>query len=127
MSRAGPAALALAAALDAARLRDGYPAFIGRLQLYCNNGACTVREVNVEVKEYDGPTPARLTCPACRRPLTLHGVQTLNEIIEEGDRDARLSVREQLQLARREAAGDISGFRILSFDESLPRAEECLD
>lgn len=73
------------AALGAARERDGRVAFIGYLELYCENPRCSVREVTVRVKEFTGPTPARLRCPACSRQL---------------ERDARSSVNAQLYIER---------------------------
>jgi hypothetical protein len=65
--------------LAAARGRGALAPFIGRLELYCATPACSVREVVVRVKELSGPTPARLTCPACRHPLKLHWVHTREE------------------------------------------------
>jgi hypothetical protein len=87
---------ALAGALDAARDRSSLGVFIGEVELDCSTPECPVREVALVLKELDGPaTPARLQCPACRRPLTLHHVVTLEEQRTAFERAARLSVNSQ--------------------------------
>jgi hypothetical protein len=86
----------IAAALDAARTRDGHPSFIGYVELACEGPRCAVRDVRVFFKEYDEPLPPRLCCPACRRPLHLRGVMTVDEYEADVERDARMSVNEQL-------------------------------
>jgi hypothetical protein len=117
--------------IGAARSRNPLPEFIGYLELYCRNTDCPARDVTVKVKEHfgDRPTPPRLVCPACRRPLTMHGVATLNEYEEARRREARINVRVQLYEARELRAGRAGGEGVLiplelCLDDALPRAEE---
>lgn len=114
----------IARRLTEARARDGLAAFVGYVDLYCDNPRCVMREIHGHVKEYDSLTPARLLCPACRRQLKPHGVLTLAEQDAKDDSDARISVREQLQQARDRAAGLDGEIITLTLDDSLPRAEE---
>jgi uncharacterized protein YbaR (Trm112 family) len=86
----------IATALTEARARSSSPVFYGDLELYCDGDGCSAREVVVHVKELDGPTPVRLRCPACRRPLKLHQVQTREERIGDDEAAARVSVNVQL-------------------------------
>jgi hypothetical protein len=85
----------IAAALDAARARDGGGHFVGFLELYCENPDCAAREVEIHFKELDGPLPPRLCCPACRRQLKLHHALTLDEHVAAHEADARASVNAQ--------------------------------
>jgi hypothetical protein len=97
----------IAEALTAARERDGRVAFVGYIEVYCENPRCAVREAEIRVKELDDTTPAALRCPACRRQLKLHHVRTLDEQIREDERDARSSVNAQLYVEReRRRLGD---------------------
>jgi hypothetical protein len=86
----------IAAALSAARARDGRAYFVGHIECYCENPDCPAREVEIFFKELDEPLPSRLGCPACRRQLKLHHVQTLDEQEQADEADARRSVNAQL-------------------------------
>ena len=118
MSRFAQREGAIAAALRAARTRSQLGAFIGHAELYCENGDCVAREVDIRFKEHDDQLPSRLICPACQAPLTLHGVQTLEERDEAEEAAARRSVNEQLW---RRAHPDAFGVPIgVSLDDTLP-------
>ena len=83
-------------ALEQARQRSMIPGFIGEAELYCPSPECSIREVTIVIKEHDGPiTPAGLSCPACRRPLKVHHVLTLEEQRDAFERAARISVNAQ--------------------------------
>lgn len=115
----------LSQALEAARTRDAENGpFLGTLKLYCRATWCVVRDVMVLVKEYDARTPDALRCPACRALLAVHGIETRPERAARADRDARLSVRGQLEQARARAAGLAGDAVSLTLDDSLPHAEE---
>jgi len=86
----------IATALTEARARTSSPIFYGYLELYCDRAGCSAREVVVHVKELDRPTPPRLRCPACLRPLKLHDVQTREERINDDEAASRVSVNVQL-------------------------------
>ena len=69
-------------ALEAARGRErrsGQRDLIGRVDGYCENADCAVREVKVHLKEYDGPIGLPLKCPSCGKVLNCHAVRTLAE------------------------------------------------
>jgi hypothetical protein len=101
-----------------ARRRDPYPrAFVGVIEGYCEGPRCAVRQVVVHVKEYDGPTPPGLTCPACRRQLKLHQVLTLAEHERAAEWEARCSVNVQ-RYAERSGSGFVP-LRVY-LDDSLP-------
>jgi len=105
-------------ALEQARQRSTLPIFIGEAELYCRNAGCSVREVVLTIKEHDGPTtPAALVCPACRHPLTIHQVLSLEEQRAASERSARISVNEQLYRLR--TGSDTIPIEVL-FDDSLP-------
>jgi hypothetical protein len=70
--------------------------FFGVITGYCNNGECPAREGEIHVKELVRPITAELRCPACRRPLALHSVQTREERHVADETAARLSVIDQL-------------------------------
>lgn len=117
----------IARQLAEARARDGLAAFVGYLTLYCDNPRCAMREIHAAVKEYDGPTPARLLCPACRRQLKPHAISTREEQTRLDERDARLSVRAQLYEAREILAGRAIAGSVavpLILNDALPRPEE---
>jgi hypothetical protein len=108
----------IATALNEARARISSPIFYGYLELYCDGEGCSAREVVVHVKEHDGPTPARLLCPACSRPLKLHQVQTREERIDDDETAARVSVN--VQLWKRERPGAEAAEFGLLLDDRLP-------
>jgi len=83
-------------ALSAARARSPLDVLIGHVEAYCHHADCAVRVVSLEVKEHDDPLPPRLRCPACRRLLKLHSVQTREERMDADEADARRSVNAQL-------------------------------
>lgn len=115
----------IARRLADARTRDGLAVFVGHFTLYCDNPRCAMREIHAQVKEHDGPTPARLVCPACQRQLKPHAIHTGQEHVAERERAARLSVRAQLEQARARADGVDDGLvTLLTTDDSLPRLEE---
>jgi len=88
-------AVRIAEALAAARDRNQLPNFLGEAECYCTNPNCPIREVVLTIKEIDGETPSRLSCPACRRQLKAHHVLTLEEKRRDGERWARCSVNVQ--------------------------------
>jgi hypothetical protein len=84
-------------ALQRARVRHGTDLpFLGEIEVYCQHADCPIRTVTLYTKERDSPTPAALHCPACKKPLKLHHVHTLDEVERECARDARWSVASQM-------------------------------
>jgi hypothetical protein len=83
----------IATALTGARARTSSPILYWYLELYCDYAGCSAREVVMHVKELDGPTPPRLRCPACWRPLKLHDVQTREERIDGDEAAARVNAQ----------------------------------
>ncbi len=103
-TRAAERAERIATALEAARLREcTRPRLIGEAELYCETSTCPAREVVVHFKELDGLLTPRLRCPACRQPLKLHHVQTLDEAERERNRCARRRVNVQRYIAAERA------------------------
>jgi len=84
------------AALDAARRRTGVGILFGSVTLYCNTSDSPAREVEIHVKELVRLLTAELYCPACRRLLTLHLVETREERHVADEPAARLNVIDQL-------------------------------
>ena len=111
----------LAAKLGAARQRSAPWAFVGELEMYCQNSRCPARTVTLFVKEHDSKTPDTLTCPACQRPLKVHHVETIGEVHRNAELDARQSVLVQMY-DRDHATPD--GFSLtpahVFFDDRLP-------
>jgi len=117
---------AFADALEAARQRFGRrDGFIGVIEAYCESPACSVRVVEINIKEYDGPTPSGFQCPACYRALKLHHVQTLAEHERSFERSARRSVNLQLYVQReRQRTGEaVIQIPLNMFDDALPQAK----
>jgi hypothetical protein len=86
----------------------------------CDNSDCAAREVRIHFKEYDGPLPANLSCPACRHQLKLHHVQTLDERERVFEQHARRSVNAQLW---RRAHPDSLSMPLSAFgDDRLPES-----
>jgi hypothetical protein len=107
-----------AAALAAARQRDGSRGFIGVIEGYCVRDDCATRTVTLHVKEYDHALPSRFSCPACRCLLKFHHVRTLVEYDRDCAAEARASVNAQRW---RRAHPDALGVPIGVFlDERLP-------
>jgi hypothetical protein len=105
-------------AFAAARTRSELRDFIGEAELYCAGSDCSVRYVTITVKEFYTPTPARLTCPACRAPLKLHHVRSLEEAEAVREREARVSVN--CQIYRRDHPGEIAMPLSVFLNEALP-------
>src|SRR3989442_1270163 len=120
VARVAARANVIAAALSAARRRSELYHFIGYVTGYCDNGDCSVREVDIRLKEADGETMASAgwRCPACGAPLNLHGVESLDERTEADELDARRSVAAQLY-ARRHPGEAIPIGIILDLDDKL--------
>jgi hypothetical protein len=120
----------VAALFAAARARAPHAVFIGEAELYCRNADCPIRYVTITTKEYDGPTPVDLRCPACRRPLACHHVRTLAESEAVKERRARGRVNAQRYVeAERRRLGDPHALVLIPLsaflDESLPGEREC--
>ncbi len=69
------------------------------VELYCENPACSAREIQVRIKDHDDllkhKTPA-LTCPFCQRPVKVHWAMPRREWTDEQDRQARMNVNMQM-------------------------------
>lgn len=115
LTRAEPIATVLAEA----RARDGTECFVGEIECYCKDSDCAIREVTLVLKELHGPTtPARLRCPACRRPLKMHHALTRDEARRAFERAARVSVN--VQRYRRQAGEDAAIPLGALLDDALP-------
>jgi hypothetical protein len=110
----------IADALAAARQRSQLGAFIGYLELYCDDQGCNVREVDVKLKEYEDETPSRFLCPSCRAPLKLHAVLTLDERRRADEAEARANVNARLYRRRNPGAMGVPLSALL--DDRLPEA-----
>jgi len=108
----------IAKALAEARARSSSPVFVGYLELYCDGEGCSVREVVAHVAEHYRPTSPHLHCPACRRPLKLHQVQTREERMDDDEAAARVNVN--VQRWRRAHPGEEAVPLGLLLDDRLP-------
>jgi hypothetical protein len=81
-----------------------------KAELYCENQACAVREVEITVKEFaDDPPQVRgpFRCPNCGDGLKFQEAYDVTEGAERADRDARCRVnvqrwqRDQIRLAKK--------------------------
>jgi uncharacterized protein YbaR (Trm112 family) len=112
----------IATALTAARARSSGPILIAFLTLYCDGETCSAREVVVLVKEHDAPIVAELCCPACRRPLTLHYVETREERPVAEEAEARSNVVAQLYTRRHPGEGiPLAAFLGASLEDLIAR------
>lgn len=91
--------------------------FIGKLSGYCDNQNCSVRQVEVWVKNFgDTPQATTLRCPACGDVLSHFRRQAADEVAEAEDRAARESVNRQRY---ERDHGPIVPASVL-FDDTLP-------
>jgi hypothetical protein len=110
------------AALDAGRNRSGRGIFFGVVRAYCDNPDCPAREVEIHVKELVRPITAELRCPACRRLLTLHHVETREERHVADEAAARSDVAEQLYSRRHPDEGvPLGAFLDVTLDGLIAR------
>lgn len=74
------------------------------VEAYCRHTGCPVREVTLQIKDYDrelvaavqGLPGQALQCPVCRRPLVVHYARPATESAKRAEAEARMSVNRQM-------------------------------
>lgn len=74
-----------------------------RVHLYCDDTVCPMREIDCRMKDHDNDFelfnddfPRGLVCPLCGTTLKLHDVHTNSEDRRQRERNARVSVNQQM-------------------------------